>query len=126
METPFDINSLANKVIEISPTWMQDIVVVVFDVIVAMSFLGGTYSFIDKMFLRNFPRTKLESKLTEVYYSIGDGFMFYVFNLSVINVGKMPFYPKDWRVRIKRDGDMNFHDVKLLLARHVRMPIRES
>ena len=125
MATSFDINSLANKLVEVSPPWLQDELVIFFYAIVLIGFIGGIYFLLDKIIIQHFPRIRLDSKIIEAYSARGDAGFMYLFRLSIINTGKKPFYPKIWRAKLKHRGDQRFHDVTPIMARYFQIPIRD-
>lgn len=69
-------------------------------------------------------RPKLVAKVLETYGALSEKGSLYLFNISVLNIGKRVFYPKNWNAKIKYANEKKIHDAIVVLERHLEMPIK--
>lgn len=72
-----------------------------------------------------FTVSKLVAKINESYTAFNaKKENLYLFNISILNIGKKDFYPKTWDVKVKYIGEEKIWNTILTQARYFEIPIK--
>jgi hypothetical protein len=114
------MDQLTNTIISNLPPYAQAILVI----LLAISFLGGVISAIKIFFDYFFSKVELVVKITESYANMSEKGNLYLFNISIVNVGRKNFYPLTWTAKIKHLGEDVYINTELMPARYAEMYIK--